>query len=153
MAVSELVSRPPDYSLPSLGKIPWEKLKMKKVSLAAMTLLALGVFAGGCTQQQQNSASTDLDHTVAVANQAVVKAADDAKPKLAALDLGARVTTALAANQNIPVGEVRVDANPNGVRLRGTVDTAREKHLAAQIAKDTLGPGKSVANDLAVKGS
>jgi hypothetical protein len=116
---------------------------------AAVTLIALS----GCSQQQTQTAGADFNHGVAVANQKADTAVREAQPKMAALDLGARVTAALQVNQNLPHTGIRVDASPNGVRLRGVVATKHQKQIAMQIAKDTLGPGKTVDDELTVKGA
>jgi uncharacterized protein (UPF0212 family) len=124
---------------------------MKPVLFAAAAVLGLTLC--GCSQQTINSAKDDANHDIAVANQKADQVAADAKPDLAKLDLGARVSAALAANDNLKGSHIRVDASTHGVRLHGTVKTAEQKHIAAQVAKDTLGPGKSVDNELSLSSS
>ncbi len=121
----------------------------RNMPLALLLFVAL-LLIGGCSQQTINSADKDANHDLAVANQKADQAAQQVKPKLDSLDLGARVTTAIQANQNLPHDKIRVDASPNGVRLKGTVNSAAQKQLAGQVAKDTLGAGKTVDNDLTV---
>ena len=67
------------------------------------------------------------------------------------LTIGARVTAALKANAQLPSGiRVDADADGNGVKLRGSVNSEAQKSLAERIARDTLGPDKTVQNDLLV---
>jgi osmotically-inducible protein OsmY len=126
---------------------------MKLLKSAAWVVPAaflLAVAVAGCSQQTISSANSDANHDIAVANQKANQAVQKVKPALASLDLGTRVTAAIEANQNLPHDSIRVDSNPNGVRLKGHVSTAAQKKLAGQVAKDTLGPGKSVDNELKV---
>ena len=121
-------------------------------TIYVLQVAAAAVFLTGCSQQTITSANNDADRNVKAVGQTLDQAAKEAKPKLDSLDLGARVTTAIQANQNLPHDKIRVDASPNGVRLKGEVDTAKQKQLAGQVASDTLGPGKTVDNELTVKG-
>ncbi len=115
-----------------------------------LTLIAaIALLWTGCSQQTVNSASQDVQRGVASANEEADQLAAKAKPALVKLDLGARVTTALRANANLP-SSIRVDADTDGVRLRGSVDSAQQKSLAGKIAKETVPAGKSVRNELAV---
>lgn len=123
---------------------------MHKISLLGLGLLI--VFTGaGCSQQTIQSADKDTQHNIQVLNQQAKQVAKDAKPQLKKLDLGARVTAAITANQNLSGTAIRVDASTNGVRLRGTVKTPAQKALAGRVAQDTIGPGKTVTNALSVK--
>jgi|GEM_PF-4029334 osmotically-inducible protein OsmY len=81
--------------------------------------------------------------------EAVKKEADE---KVEQLKLGARVTTALKVNLNLPQ-TIRVDADDDGkgVKLRGTVETKAQKQLAEKVAKETLGKGFRVQNDLTIE--
>lgn len=115
----------------------------------ALTLVA-GALACGCSQQTVNSAQNDTKHNIAVVDQQAKKLAEDAKPQLDKLDYGARVTAALTSNANLHGTHIRVDADTNGVRLKGTVKTAEQKALAGKVAAQTLPPGKTVENDLVV---
>lgn len=111
-----------------------------------LLILAAGLIAAaGCSQQTINSANQDV-------NRDVQQVKTQAKPDLTKLDLGTRVTVAIEANSNLP-HTIRVDASTTGVRLKGTVETARQKHLAGQIARETLKPGQTVENDLTVTGA
>lgn len=102
-----------------------------------LTLLAASLALAGCSQRTLNSAQQDTQHNI-----------NEVKPQLAKLDLGARVTTAL---KTAGLNGVRVDASTNGVTLRGSVKSESDKARAERIAKDTLGPDKTVTNQLTVK--
>lgn len=102
--------------------------------LAFIGLAALS----GCSQQTLQSAQHDTQRNLAAA-----------QPQLAKLELGTRVTAALQAAN---VHGVRVDAGTNGVSLHGTVNSNAQKARAGQIARDTLGPSKTVSNQLQVSG-
>ncbi len=118
--------------------------------MAASVSIISAAFVSGCSQQTISSANSDANHDAAAVHQAVSNAAQQAKPKLDAAGLGLRVNTAIAANQNLPHDTIRVDATASGVRLRGTVKTEQQKQLAGRVATDTLGPDKSVDNELTV---
>ncbi len=106
--------------------------------LAPCALLALA----GCSQQTIDSASKDVAHDAAIVKR-------EAGPNLRKLGLGARVTAALRANQNLPA-TIRVDASEAGVFLRGSVKTSEQKKLAERIARETLSGKYAVQNDLKV---
>jgi len=108
----------------------------------AAVVLVLGA---GCSQSTINSADNDIQHDVG-------RVTRKAQPKLEELDLGARVTAAIQANANLP-RTIRADASPTGVRLKGDVQTAKQKRLAGEIAKQTLKPGENVDNQLKVTGA
>ena len=101
-------------------------------------LLGFALMLSGCSQQTLDSAKQDTQRNI-----------NNAKPQLAKLELGSRVTAAL---QSADVHGVRVDAGTNGVSLHGTVNSAAQKARAGRIARDTLGPDKSVQNDIQVGG-
>ena len=125
---------------------------MKSSQHAAVFSLALAWFGlSGCSQQTLNSAQKDTEHNVAVVNKKADELAKQAKPQLDKLDLGARVTGAIAANENLRGTAIRVDAGPHGVTLRGSVKTPAQKALAERVARDTLGPDKTVTDELQVK--
>ena len=117
-----------------------------------ITILALicALWNAGCSQQTVQNADKDISHDVGVAGQELKKVGQEAKPQMEKLDLGARVTAALKANANLP-DTIRVDADTNGVRLRGTVQNPQQKALAGKIAQQTLPAGKTVENQLTVK--
>jgi osmotically-inducible protein OsmY len=119
--------------------------------IAVLSLALAGLALAGCSQRTINSAQKDTEHNVAVVNKKADELAKQAKPELNKLDLGARVTAAIAANENLRGTAIRVDASPNGVTLRGSVKTAAQKTLADQVARNTLGPGKTVTDELQVK--
>lgn len=124
-------------------------LKRLYLSLFLPILAGLAVTFAGCSQQTLNSAQKDAQHDAAVVSHDTQRAAKNAKPQLDKLGLQTRVTTALVA-ANLNAVHVRPDAG--GVYLRGTVNSAGDKARAGQIAKDTLGPGKIVHNQLQVNG-
>ena len=125
---------------------------MRRRLLKAVLYYPCALLLASCSQQTINSANNDANHDAAAVHQAVSNAAQQAKPKLDAAGLGLRVTTAIAANQNLPHNSIRVDATSTGVRLRGTVKTEQQKQLAGRVATDTLGANKSVDNELTVAG-
>ena len=114
-----------------------------RVAVGLAALLA-GFAAGGCSEQTIESATTDAQRNVETVRR-------EAKPALKKLDLGGRVTAAIRANKQLP-GSIRVDADTDGVKLRGEVKTAAQKELAGTIARQTLGEGPKVQNDLKVTG-
>jgi osmotically-inducible protein OsmY len=114
--------------------------------------IAAALLAAGCSQQTISSAQQDVKHDVAVVDQKANQAAQDVRPQASKLDVGARVTTALQVNPNLP-HSIRVDAGSDGVRLRGSVRTAQQKQLATHIAKETVPAGMTVTNELSVKPS
>ncbi len=115
-----------------------------------IALTGAAVLLAGCSQQTISSASHDAHHDVAVVGQAAHRAVKEAQPQVRKAALGARVTAALAAAN---LGDIRVDAAPDGVTLVGRVGSASDKKRALQIARDTLGPDKTVHSRLTVTGS
>ena len=111
---------------------------MRKHLLPAFALLVTGLALTGCSQQTLDSAKQDTQRNMTAA-----------KPQLAKLELGSRVTAALASAN---VHGVRVDADADGVSLHGTVNSAAQKARAGRIARDTLGPDKTVKNDIQISG-
>ena len=105
-----------------------------KPSLAILALISLAAALSGCSQQTLDSAKQDTQRNIA-----------SAKPQLAKLELGSRVTAALQAAN---VHGVRVDAGTNGVSLHGIMHSASEKARAGRIARDTLGTGRTVDNEI-----
>ena len=101
-----------------------------------LTVGALLLFLSGCSQQTLNSARQDTQRNI-----------ETAKPTLAKLTLGGRVTAALAAAN---IRGVRVDADTDGVSLHGTVRSAAEKARAGHIARETLSADKHVRNQIEV---
>lgn len=125
---------------------------MRQILSAALGLGVICLLGTGCSQKTINSADQDTQHNITALNQKADQLAQQAKPALKKLDTGARVTAAITANQNLHGTDIRVDGDTHGVRLTGTVNTAAQKQLAEQVAKDTLGPGATVQNTLTVKG-
>lgn len=125
---------------------------MKSLQYAVLlpaAALCLGLT--GCSQQTLSSAQHDTERNVSVVNKKADELAKQAKPQLDKFNLGGRVTAAIAANENLRGTAIRVDAGPNGVRLHGSVKTPEQKSLAGRVARDTLGPDKTVTNELQVK--
>jgi osmotically-inducible protein OsmY len=142
---------------------------MRMAFLIGISLLVLT----GCSQETIDSAKKDVDRNTATVRREAERVEKVAKPvlevaapimkpvveaagkevnkKTEQFKMGARVTAALKVNLNLPQ-TIRVDADPDGqgVKLRGTVETAEQKKLAERIAKDTLGAGKKVQNDLKI---
>ena len=115
--------------------------------LQAITLFGPFFLLTGCSQQTLNSAGQDAQKDAAIVNRETQRAAKNAQPQLNKLRLGARVTAAL---QSADIHNIRVDADENGVSLHGTVDTAAQKARAGRIARETLGPDKTVHNQIQV---
>jgi len=123
---------------------------MNRLKPIFVTSIVMGALACGCSQQTINSAQKDTEHNIAVVDQQAKKLAAESKPQLDKLDYGARVTAAITSNANLHGTHIRVDADTNGVRLKGTVKTPEQKALAGKVAAQTLPPGKTVENDLVV---
>ena len=131
---------------------------MKRIALLAVSTAFFT--ATGCSPETVSSASKDVERNTAVVEReankvekklrpAITEAKKQVKPGLQKLDLGARATAALKLNRNLP-STIRVDADTDGIRLRGTVRTAEEKALAERIARDTLPEGAKLRNELKV---
>lgn len=121
-------------------------MKHTNVRLLAALIAAAPVLAG-CSQQTLDSAGHDARNDAAAVSQKAKEAEKQARPQVAKLRMGARVTAALEAAD---VHGVRVDAGDDGVSLHGTVDSAGNKARAGRIARETLGPGGRVRNLLQV---
>jgi len=114
-------------------------------------VLSVGIIAlSGCSPQTVESASRDVARNTEIVAREAKRAERKARPQLNKLQLGAKVTAALVANENLPK-TIRVDADENGVKLRGTVKTQAQKDMAGRIARDTLKEDKTVLNELKVK--
>lgn len=111
-------------------------MKYTSAFVCIPALLGLTLMLSGCSQQTLDSAKQDTQRNITAA-----------RPQLAKLELGSRVTAAL---QSADVHGVRVDADTNGVSLHGTVNSAAQKARVGRIARDTLGPDKTVKNDIQV---
>jgi len=121
-----------------------------KSALAVSALIGLGMVCGGCSQQTLDSAKSDAQHNASAVNDQAQKSERQARPQIDKLKLQSRVSAALAAADLPTTIHVRADAD--GVYLRGTVNSAEDKARAGRIARDTLGPDKSVHNQLQVSG-
>ena len=118
---------------------------MNHTQTMMLTAGSLAALLAGCSQQTINSANQDANHDVAVVSQAAQKAVKDAQPDARKAAIGARVTAALEAAD---LHGIRVDAAPDGVTLVGHVGSPADKQRALQIARDTLGAGKTVHSRL-----
>ena len=133
-----------------------------KVPAAPLTALVCVAFAlAGCSPETVQNVTKDTQRNVAIAEResnrvekqlrpAITEAKKQVAPTLQKLDLGGRATAALKLNRDLP-STIRVDADTNGIRLRGTVRTATEKVLAERIARDTLPKDATLRNELEVK--
>lgn len=115
-----------------------DAMKRIPIFVVVPALLGVALTIAGCSQQTLDSAKQDTQRNI-----------NNAKPQIAKLELGSRVTAALASAN---VHGVRVDADTNGVSLHGTVNSAAQKARAGRIARDTLGPDKTIKNDIQVNG-
>ncbi|MEI6432279.1 MAG: BON domain-containing protein [bacterium] len=135
--------------------------------IGAGMALILWLLMTGCSSETINSAKGDIQRNTADAREKLAEvqrkaqpiidaakpvtdaATNEAKKRLGQLSIGARVTAALKANQQLP-STIRVDADPDGkgIKLRGEVNSHEHKALAERIARDTLGPDFRVQNDL-----
>lgn len=113
------------------------------------TLAALSFAVCGCSQQTLDSAKKDVDKNAAVVKREAARAERKARPQLNKLEMGGRVTAALKASENLPQ-TIRVDADEQGVKLRGRVKNETQRQLAEQVARQTLGGDKTVINDLVI---
>ncbi len=132
---------------------------MKQIAIL-LPLLLVTVCLTGCSPETVANVKSDTERNVAIAERegskvekklrpAITEAKKQVAPSLKKLDLGARATAALKLNRNLPT-TIRVDADTNGIRLRGAVRTKDEKALAERIARDTLPEGATLKNDLEI---
>lgn len=135
------------------------KTIMKRIVSFALPAAFLA-FVAGCSPETVSSASKDVERNTEVVEReankvekklrpAITEAKKQVKPGLQKLDLGARATAALRLNRNLPQ-TIRVDADTDGIRLRGSVRTKEEKALAERIARDTLPADAKLRNELKV---
>ncbi len=124
--------------------------RMEKGWLVGVAGIWTLLLAAGCSQETIDSVSKDTARNAKIVVREANRAEKKARPTLSKLNLGARVTAALQANQNLP-RSIRVDASETGVFLRGKVKTDEQKTLAERIARDTLDKKYSVQNDLKVE--
>lgn len=140
------------------GHIGYNYRTMKRIALLAFFAAMFTV--AGCSPETVGSATKDVERNTAVVEReankvekklrpAITEAKKQVKPGLQKLDLGARATAALKLNRNLPQ-TIRVDADTDGIRLRGTVRTTDEKALAERIARDTLPKDAKLRNELEV---
>lgn len=131
---------------------------MKRFTLLAPLIVFCTV--AGCSPETVSSASKDVARNTEIVEReankvekkvrpAVTEAKKQVKPSLQKLDLGGRATAALRLNRNLP-STIRVDADTDGIRLRGSVRTKEEKALAERIARDTLPKDATLSNELKV---
>ncbi|MGO8672244.1 MAG: BON domain-containing protein [Capsulimonadaceae bacterium] len=112
-------------------------------------LAAASLLWAGCSAKSEQTTSQNVSRGVSAVGQEANRIVVQAKPALTELGLGARVTTALRANANLP-DTIRVDAGVGGVRLRGQVFSMHQKALAGRVAKQTVPAGITVSNQLVV---
>ncbi len=112
--------------------------------------LSVMAFVSGCSQETIESVGKDTARNAQVVAREAKRAEKKARPALNKLNLGARVTAAVQANQKLP-RTIRVDASETGVFLRGKVKTEEQKSLAERIARDTLDEKYTVKNDLKIE--
>ena len=105
-----------------------DTMKTNSLSAAFLALIGLAAALSGCSQRTLQSAQQDTQHNIAAA-----------RPQLAKLELGSRVTAALGAAN---VHGVRVDADTNGVSLHGTVNSAAKKRGRAKSHGTRSAPTK-----------
>lgn len=131
---------------------------MSRYLIAVVSLVAFSLV--GCSPETISSASKDAERNAGIAQRegqkverkirpVVTEAKKQVKPGLQKLDLGGRATAALKLNRELP-STIRVDADTNGIRLRGTVKTEEQKALAERIAGDTLPKDATIKNELEV---
>ncbi|MBC8139340.1 MAG: BON domain-containing protein [Fibrella sp.] len=131
---------------------------MKRIALLAIIISSFTV--AGCSPETVDNATKDVQRNTEVVEReankvekklrpAITEAKKQVQPSLQKLDLGARATAALKLNRNLPQ-TIRVDADTDGIRLRGTVRTSEEKTLAERIARDTLPKEAKLRNELEV---
>jgi osmotically-inducible protein OsmY len=130
-------------------------------------ILAAGLLSG-CTPSDKatvNDAANHAGETVKdVGNQIEEKArpalekagqetkvaAEKAKKSLADSALSAKVKTAMSASDRLDTSHLDVDTVKQVVYLRGSVPKADQVHLAMNIARDTVGKGVKVVDQLKV---
>lgn len=117
---------------------------------AGLSVLAAVLALSGCSQETLESVGKDTARNAEVVAREAKRAEKNARPALKKLNLGARVTAAIQANQKLP-RSIRVDASETGVFLRGKVKTEEQKALAERIARDTLEEKYTVQNDLKIE--
>jgi osmotically-inducible protein OsmY len=140
---------------------------MKKRSFSIVVLLAASVLAG-CTPSDKASvdnaanhtgeAMKDLGHqikekaqpTLEKAGQEAKVATENAKKSLADATLTSKVKTAMGASDRLDTSHLDVDTQNHVVYLRGSVLQADQAHLAMNIARDTVGKGVKVVNQMKV---
>lgn len=125
-------------------------MKRKPPLAIYLALFGLTAALGGCSQQTLDSAQHDAQHDTVVLSQKAQQTEQQARPQFDKFEMQSQVTTALTV-ANLPT-TIHVRADADGVYLRGTVKNAEDKVRAGQIARDTLGPGKKVRNQLQVSG-
>lgn len=121
-------------------------MRNKSTLTLISALIGLGTILPGCSQQTLDSAKSDAQHNAAVVNQQAKQAEQKARPQLDSSEMQVRVTAALAA-ANLPT-TIHVRADADGIYLRGTVYSMMTKVLASQITRSTIGPGKTIHNEI-----
>ncbi len=105
-------------------------------------LFAAGLALGGvcgCSQQSQQQYGSAANHLAAKAT----TAADNDKTSM-------DVKSALMGAKEMNTSRMRVDTDGKHVTLSGSVPTSEQKTRASAIAKNVLGAGYSLTNQLTV---
>ncbi len=118
---------------------------MVRVPLLGMA--AAAVCLAGCSHQQKVEASGAVDRAGHELRQAV----GSAKQALGNDALAAKVKTALNASDRVNTSAIHVVAKRPMVYLQGAVADATQNTLAVRIAKDTVGAGVKVVDQLKVQ--
>ena len=139
---------------------------MKCPQSIPLFLFAALISLAGCRGEEANITVNEAERSARTAGERIQEQAGPAlerareQGKQAAqqaeksLDAGAitlRVKTALAASTQLDVLRINVDTKGQTVHLRGTVPDERQISLAGELARNTVGPGMTVVNELQVK--
>lgn len=119
--------------------------------IAAIAAAALCL--AGCTRQSEQQTNANLNNAANSAAHAVQVAAASAGKSLHNDAVSLRVRTAMQTSSKLHGSNINVTTDHGVVTLSGTVLSADQKHVAGQIAVDTLGPDKKVVNSLQVSAS
>ncbi|HEY3999376.1 MAG TPA: BON domain-containing protein [Candidatus Xenobia bacterium] len=111
------------------------------VGLAVVGLLA------GCSGTTRQKADQTTQSVKSETRQVGQRASQDLAEGTQTL----RVKTALAASKALSGATIHVTSEPHRVILKGSVLTENQKTVAGQLAKDTVGAGVTIVNDLALE--
>lgn len=137
--------------------------------LGGAVLAGISLVLCGCNPQQQatmensaeqvgnavskvgNEVANKVSPVVEKAKEGTQNAASKTGEVLTDSGITLRVKTALTASDKMDVSALNVDTKDKVVYLKGSVPAAAQKALAETIAKDTVGAGVRVVNQLQVK--